>query len=263
MDRGFPGASNIGCLGAAAGVCHIQHSPGTPTTGLRERGNDTGRSTGRSGPQKATTRRNMRREERVTVQGPVKEQQPDGMSHRGGGGGGQRLLSDSCTNLPTQFSALCKPKMEVSNPTLFFNLVTTHIDHMSHAKHILDPLSVFFMQFGYRVFWGASPKGCTNLLQQCSTPYEPKVEVSNKYFFDIVATPVDHTSHVKHVLGPHFAFFDAAQQARVLQPGPAGETLFAVGLTRPPPPGGSAGAPRWTHDSKSALCVAWRCTPGP
>ena len=29
----------------------------------------------------------MRLEERVTVQGPVKEQQPDGMSHRGGGGG--------------------------------------------------------------------------------------------------------------------------------------------------------------------------------
>ena len=28
----------------------------------------------------------MRRDERVTVQGPVKEQQPDGMSHRGGGG---------------------------------------------------------------------------------------------------------------------------------------------------------------------------------
>ena len=28
----------------------------------------------------------MRREERVTVQGPVKEQQPDGMSHRGDGG---------------------------------------------------------------------------------------------------------------------------------------------------------------------------------
>ena len=27
----------------------------------------------------------MRRDERVTVQGPVKEQQPDGMSHGGGG----------------------------------------------------------------------------------------------------------------------------------------------------------------------------------
>ena len=62
-------------------------APGTPTTGLRERGNDTSRSTGRSGRQKAATRRNMRREERVTVQGPVKEQQPDGMSHGGGGGG--------------------------------------------------------------------------------------------------------------------------------------------------------------------------------
>ena len=42
-----------------------------------------GKSTGRSGRQKAATRRNMRREERVTVQGPVKEQQSDGMSHRG------------------------------------------------------------------------------------------------------------------------------------------------------------------------------------
>ena len=58
---------------------HIQHSPSTPTTGLCERGNDTSRSTGRSGRQKAATRRNMRREERVTVQGPVKKQQPDGM----------------------------------------------------------------------------------------------------------------------------------------------------------------------------------------
>ena len=66
---------------------HIQHSPGTPTTGIRERGNDASRSTGRSG-QNAATRRNMRREDRVTVQGPVKKQPPDGMSHRGGGGAG-------------------------------------------------------------------------------------------------------------------------------------------------------------------------------
>ena len=40
----------------------------------------------------------MRREERVTVQGPVKEQQPDGMSHGGagkvgGGGGGGGLCN--------------------------------------------------------------------------------------------------------------------------------------------------------------------------
>ena len=33
-------------------------------------------------------RRNMRREEWVTVHGPVKKQQPDGMSHRGWAGGG-------------------------------------------------------------------------------------------------------------------------------------------------------------------------------
>ena len=47
--------------------------------------NDTSGSTGRSGRQNAATRRNMRREERVTVQGPVKKQPPDGMSHGGGG----------------------------------------------------------------------------------------------------------------------------------------------------------------------------------
>ena len=79
------------------GGSHIQHSPNTPTTGLRERGNDTSKSTGRSGRQNAATRRNMRREERVTVQGPVKKQQPDGgMSH-----GGSEAKKSLCTeNLP-------------------------------------------------------------------------------------------------------------------------------------------------------------------
>ena len=37
-------------------------------------------------PSERSDQRNMRRDERVTVQGPVKEQQPDGMSHTGGGG---------------------------------------------------------------------------------------------------------------------------------------------------------------------------------
>ena len=64
------------------GGAHPAQPPTHQTAGLRERGNDTSRSTGRSGRQNAATRRNMRREERVTVQGPVKEQQPDGMSHR-------------------------------------------------------------------------------------------------------------------------------------------------------------------------------------
>ena len=57
------------------------------------------RSTGRSGRQNAATRRNMRRDERVTVQGPVKKQQPDGMSHRGGQGG---FLVRSLALGPTQ-----------------------------------------------------------------------------------------------------------------------------------------------------------------
>ena len=35
----------------------------------------------------------MRREERVTVQGPVKEQQPNGMSHSAGGGGCKGIIS--------------------------------------------------------------------------------------------------------------------------------------------------------------------------
>jgi len=51
------------------------------------------------GRQKAATRRNMRREERVTVQGPVKKQQPDGMAHggsisNGGGGWGGGRVTD-------------------------------------------------------------------------------------------------------------------------------------------------------------------------
>ena len=70
----FSGIAISNC-GAGAGV--------TSTAGLGERGNDTSKSTGRSGRQSAATRRNMRREERVTVQGPVKKQQPDGMSRRG------------------------------------------------------------------------------------------------------------------------------------------------------------------------------------
>ena len=71
--------------GFAFNIC-IRRRPGGPTTGLRERGNDTSGSTGCSDRQNAATRRNVRREERVTLQGPVQEQQPDGMSHGGGGG---------------------------------------------------------------------------------------------------------------------------------------------------------------------------------
>ena len=59
---------------------------GQPTAGgldVFQHGLALGGGGGQISRQKAATRRNMRREERVTVQGPVKEQQPDGMSHRG------------------------------------------------------------------------------------------------------------------------------------------------------------------------------------
>ena len=81
-----PGAEGGGGAGGMDGD-KDQGGPGGgrgATTGLRERGNATTRHTGHSGRQNAATRRNMRREERVTVQGLVKEQQPDGMSHGGG-----------------------------------------------------------------------------------------------------------------------------------------------------------------------------------
>ena len=84
--RRCAGSKNRGHRERTNGTRRNHHSPGTPTTGLRERGNATSRSTGRSGRQNAATRRNMRREERVTVQGPVKEPQPDGMSHGGSAG---------------------------------------------------------------------------------------------------------------------------------------------------------------------------------
>ena len=86
---GATSTTSIRQLLGAADVQTAHHAtsstaPAHQTTGLRKRGNDTSKSTGHSGRQKAATRRNMGREERVTVQGPVKKQQPDGMSHRGG-----------------------------------------------------------------------------------------------------------------------------------------------------------------------------------
>ena len=79
-----PGTPTTGHHYRTNGTCRDQHSPSTPPTGLRERGTNTSRSTGRSAGQNAATRRNMRREERVTVQGPGKKQRLDGMSHQGG-----------------------------------------------------------------------------------------------------------------------------------------------------------------------------------
>ena len=58
------------------------------------------------GRQNTATRRNTQREEGVNVPGPVKKQQTDGMSHRGGGGDWTaelakcKALSSLCLSFP-------------------------------------------------------------------------------------------------------------------------------------------------------------------
>ena len=82
--RQLLGAADVQTAHPATSSTVPAHQP----LGSATHGKDTSnKSTGRSGRQKAATRRNMRREERVTVQGLVKKQQPDGMSSREGGGG--------------------------------------------------------------------------------------------------------------------------------------------------------------------------------
>ena len=82
------------------GTAHAQTAPAATNTapahqplGTANR-NDTSRSTDRRGRQNATTQHSRRREERMTVQAPVKKQQPNGMSHGGGvsSGGAQAAL---------------------------------------------------------------------------------------------------------------------------------------------------------------------------
>ena len=79
-----------------APLTHKRHPPQpaqprhTPTTALREWGNNTSRRSGRSSRQNATTQCSMRREEQLTVQAPVKKQQPDEMSQWGLVGRGGR-----------------------------------------------------------------------------------------------------------------------------------------------------------------------------
>ena len=80
-----PDGVDVDLAGRNLRVLCLRHLRGVVDTGPDCRLPVLSRSTGRSGRKKAATQRNMRREERVTVQGPVKEQQPDGMSHGGGG----------------------------------------------------------------------------------------------------------------------------------------------------------------------------------
>ena len=70
----------------------------------------------------------------------------------GGGGGG--LPRGLGYNLLMQFSRLSSSKMEISE-TDFFHTSTIQNDQISHVKHVLAPLYVFFTQF--RCWgWGGS-----------------------------------------------------------------------------------------------------------
>ena len=91
-------AVRLAACSDAHGPCGSRQSPPPPGPRLRLREGPIGcRCVGGGGGQNAATRRNMRREERVTVQHPVKEQQPDGMSHGGGGGAPRGIPRWTCT----------------------------------------------------------------------------------------------------------------------------------------------------------------------
>ena len=118
-----------GCAWAAKTVRRPPPQPARPRYtndgAPRRTRNDTGRSTGRSGRQNAATRRHMRREVRVTVQGPVKKPQPDGMAHIGGGRG-RCIVSATTASLAARVASaqvaggnIPNPVVKVTEMTLF------------------------------------------------------------------------------------------------------------------------------------------------
>ena len=122
----------------------------------------------------------------------------------GGGGGLPKGLG---RNLLMQFSRLGSSKMEISEPNFVGNL-TIQNDQISHVKHVLAPLYVFFTLFGcWGVGWGGSKGSRGNLLMQFSRLCSSKMENSETDFFDTLTIQNDQISHVKHVLAPLYAFF--------------------------------------------------------
>ena len=71
------------------------------------------------------------------------------------GGGGGAPKGSRAHNLLMQFSRLSTSKMEISE-TDFFDTLTIQNDQISHVKHVLALLHVFFTLFGC---WGVAPKG--------------------------------------------------------------------------------------------------------
>ena len=121
------------------------------------------------------------------------------------GGGGTK--GSRAHNLLMQFSGLGSSKMEISESD-FFDTLTIQNDQISYVKHVLDPLHVFFTQFGC-VCGGGGTKGSRahNLLMQFSGLGSSKMEISESDFFDTLTIQNDQISYVKHVLDPlHVSF---------------------------------------------------------
>ena len=81
----------------------------------------------------------------------------------GVGGGGTK--GSRAHNLLMQFSGLGNSKMEFSEID-FFHTLTIQNDQISYVKHVLDPLHVFFTQFGCVV--GGVPRGLGHTTCLCS-----------------------------------------------------------------------------------------------
>ena len=121
-----------------------------------------------------------------------------------GGGGGAK--GSRAHDLLVQFCGLGSSKMEISE-TDFFHILTIQNDQVSHIKHVLDPLRVFFILFGCG--GGGDTKGSRahNLLMQFSGLGGSKMEFSETDFFHTLTIQNDQLSHVKHVLAPIHVFF--------------------------------------------------------
>ena len=98
-----------------------------------------------------------------------------------------------------QFSGLGSSKMEFSE-TDFFHTLTIQNDQISYVKHVLDPVHVFFTQFGCVWGGGGGTKGSRahNLLMQFPASAAQKWKFSETDFFDTLTIQNDQISYVKH-----------------------------------------------------------------
>ena len=107
----------------------------------------------------------------------------------GCGCGGGEVTQWSRTQPAHTSVALGSSKIEVSE------IMTIHNDQSNYVKHVLDNIYVFFTLFED---WVCGVGGGGGLYTTC--------EVFKTYCFDIVTTPNDQASYVKHVLGSQSSY---------------------------------------------------------